>query len=1123
MTRQMLCPALVKFGRCDMLGKKLETIFLVTGILLLASLASFCQPADEGYDPMLQITHQFAKPNLLLVLDITQSMTSSAVGAVSVGVDSVGAFPYWSKTKPVKGVSPCSSTYYKTVATLKKGTLASRMAIVKNALGNSVTLYDWDPTTVSSSQWQAITTNSGWYWAGVNTSSEPTWYYCRSSSTTPNTDPFTVTSSVPGLTSYPPKDLIGQTKDSVNWAVVTFPPTSGGDCYYGTVRTQFDLAELGDVTDIENLLRLNTNGGLGTISGTSTRGAAYFARQYLLAQAQGTSLVSKLEGKSTTYTFDRDDKFFSCARTYGVVLVTDGESNKCNCSDSTSSSSSWSYCTTASKRAFESYPAGRINELYNTTISYNGKTYRMEPKTWVIGVSDEINPCEINFCAYMGRTDASSPLGDAGFKTSGDLARQPNMNTYTETASDPFPNKVHYTTLVSSATENSTTSHFDTNSNSSSNYGFFANDADALADAFADIVAGLGTGDYTTSSPVANPGTSSSGSQVYLTTAQFPEWNGHLYCYNSDTDPADLLWDAGEVLTAQSSSLRKIYTWDSSNSLVQINSTNLNTLKSIASAYTSSFDSSTFTSAVVDFIIGNTGGGAARSWKLGGIVNSTPTLVMPPESYTQGTVDQSHADFVSSYGSRETLLYSGSDDGMLHAFLTEEAKIGGVTYPEGSELFAVLPPNLLALQVSLYDNYVAGITVTGQEKKPKEHIYGVANSPRYGDVYFPSEAKWRTMLYLTEGPGGEMVAAIDISDPFGKLTQDPPVDPVSVIWHHTAASCPELKKSWCVPAFGSSSSTAFKGLFGTGYDSVNTTTSPYVFTFNPVDGSLESRAISAASSPTPYLRNQAFADSVIYQTNKNAYYADNIVDLGVQADLHGRLWFYDRNAGTFTIGVNASAIAGTSQPIYYPPAVSGYKKGTNTYDIYTFASGTYYEKDTDITGTNVGKNNYFQPSMWIAVQNPWSTSAVPSSRVARVLMSGLSYTVTNTDGTTSTKTTGLRTQPSTGPLLLIPTKDTLPVVAVWSLYDPDTDDCAGTSIVVKMTITLDDNGVPTSSTSSYSAGSGAVSGFAIVGSNVVVAKSAVGEGAKASVSKVPGLTIESGTGTPTPIWWRELQ
>ena len=1095
-----------------MFGEKLGKMIFLTGIIMLASIASLCQPANEGYDPMLQITHQFAHPNLLLVLDVSGSMGWDMNGN-SVGVDAQGSIPYWVRNRPRdKATSnPCKNSYRHT-CTLRKGSGASRMAIVKNALGNSVSLYEWDPTTIPESTWSSMTVNSGWVYWQRDANSQPIWYYCRNSTTSPSSYPFTISESTPGVISHPPMDLIGQTKENINWAVVTFSGNESS-CTDATARTFFDLSESGDVTAIENLFQLQSDGGLNVGGNTPTRGASNFAKEFLTTSAVGGT-ITYYGNKSKKV--DRDDKFFACERTYGMVLVTDGQSNQCNPSDN-----KWSTCNKRdSSRNWDDYPPGKIDELYRATVTYGGKTYRMDAKTWCIGVSEDISPCEVNFNSYMGRTDASSPLGDAGYKTSGDLARLPKMNTYTETSSDPYPGKVHYTTLQENEFNYSNYNRNDPSS-TGLNYGYFATDSQALADAFADIVAGLGTGDYTTSSPVANPGTSSAGSQVFLTTAQFPEWNGHLYCYNSDS--GDLMWDAGEVVTAQASTSRKIYTWDGSNNLVEVKDSSLSLLKAIAADFTTGFNTSKMTTQVVDFIKGNNGSGVSRSWKMGGVVNSTPTLVIAPESYTQGTVDQSHADFVNAYGGRKTLLYSGSDDGMLHVFLIEETEIGGDTYPAGTELFAILPPNLLAMQTELYDNFVAGISVTGQEKRPKDHIYGVANSPRYGDVYFPSEAKWRTMLYLTEGPGGEMVAAIDISDPFGKLIQDPPVNPVSVLWHHTQESCPELKKSWSVPAFGSSSSTSFEGIFGTGYDSVSNTTSPYVFNFNPVDGSLQSRAISADSSPTPYMRNQAFADSVVYQTTARAYYADNLADLGVQADLHGRLWFYDWNAGTFTIGVDASAIAGSSQPIYYPPAVSGYKKGTDSYDIYTFASGTYYEKDTDVTGKNVGSNGYFQPSMWVAVQKPWSTSPVPSSRVTRVLMKGIDYTITNEDGTTSTGTTGARTQPTVGPLLLIPTKDSLPVVAVWSLYDPDTDDCAGTSIIVKMTIELDNLGAPTASTTSYSAGSGAVSGFAIVGTDVVVAKSGVGEGKKATISKVPGLKIEAGSGVPAPIWWRELQ
>lgn len=1129
-------------GRCDMLGKTFKQLLLAAGILLMRTAPAFCQPANEGFDPMLQITHQFAHPNLLLVLDVSGSMEWDMPGCsdCNIDVDDVGAYPSWVRNRPSSKASsnPCSGQYRHT-CTLTAGKAASRMAIIKNALGNSVTLYDWNKDSIPSSTWAAMTVNTGWVYNGVDSKNQPIWYYCRNSSTSPSTYPFTVTESTPGVVSHPPMDLIGQTSSSVNWAVVTFS-TDYADCSKATVNTTFDLTESGDITAIENLFKLKSAGGLDVGGSTPTKGAMTFAKTFLKTTATGGTIVDYDKpnvNDKNSWTVDRDDKFFSCNRTYGVVLVTDGLSNSCN-ADGSNAGKNWinpcgvapykcdasggSYdCDRRSNnnRSYAKFPPGAINDLYLTTVTDGGQTYRMDAKTWVIGVSNSASPCELNYNAYMGRTDASSPLGDAGFKTSGDLDRLPNMNTYTESASDPYPDKLHYTTPKDNE---EATSHYNTHDPRTTGqpYAFFADSSDSLADAFASIVAGLGTGDYTTSSPVANPGTSSSGSQVFLTTADFPEWRGHIYCYNSETNPATLMWDAGEILTAQSSASRKIFTWNSSNDLVEINATNLNTLKSIASAYTTGFDTSTMTAAVVDFIRGNNGSGASRSWKLGGIVNSTPTLVMKPESFTQGTVDQSHSDFVTAYGSRKTLLYSGSDDGLLHAFLTEETEVSGVTYPAGTELFALLPPNLLAMQVQLYDNFVTDGVSTGQEKKPKDHIYGLANSPRYGDVYFQSEGKWRTMLYLTEGPGGTMLAAVDITDPFGKLFGGgTPENPVSVLWHHTAQTCPEMKKTWSVPAFASSSSTAFEGVIGSGYDPVNATTSPYMFRFNPVDGTLTARSISAGTSPTPYMRNQAFADSVIFQTNARAYYQDNIADLGLQADLHGRIWFFDRSAGTFNIGINASTKAGNSQPIYYSPAVSGYKKGTATFDLYAFSSGTYYEKDTDITGGNVGKTGYFIPSLYVACTSPWSTGVVPSANITQVKIQDVKYT--DDDG--NLQSVGKRTQPTSSPLLLIPLKDSLPVLAVFSIYDPDTDDCAGTSYIVKMSVSLSSTGVPTASTSAYSAGSGAVSGFAIVGSDVVVAKSGVGEGAKATISRVPDLKIEAGTGTPTPIWWRELQ
>lgn len=1110
--------------------KNLKKKVLITTILLVvASLAANSQPSSEGYDPMLQITHQFAHPNLAIVLDVTGSMAWEVQSNLNVGVDSTG-FPFWKYDKYYSNTSwnnskfgrsyPGGSSKYVHVYYLV-GNRPSRMAIVKNALGNSVTLYDWAPPAAYP------TPINGWTYGGITSDLNLPYYWKASSSSSAPSAPSTITqptSPCPGTTppSCPigtitavkcPRDLIGSTSNMVNWALIIYS-TNYADCSLATVKTIFDLSESGNVTDIENALKLKSAGGLDASGSTNTRGAMTFAKTFIQKSITGGK-ISYYDNKSVNV--NQDWKFVACNRTYGVILVTDGMSNSCNASDGHNwvnpcsstdphymcDSSGGSYdCdrgtrlpsnpTPTKQRNYTVFPPGPIEQLYLSTVTVNGTTYPTKAKTWVIGVSPSVNPCELNFDAYMGRTDASAPKGDAGFDSEADADRQPSA------AGDEATYNSHDPRVTGKP------------------YAFFASNADALSQAFADIVAGVATGDYSTSAPVANPTSISGGSDVYLATADFPEWKGHLYCFNAAADPVELRYDAGELLAAKPAAERKIYTWNTSGQIVEVTSTNFTQLKTISSSFNPSFDNNRFTLQLLDFIRGNDGNGAPRAWKLGPIVNSTPTLVMAPLKFEQGYVDSSHADFVTQYAERLPLLYVGSDDGMLHCFVTVETTVSGKTYAAGEELFAIIPPNLLSVQADLYDTFVNTGIPTGQPKDPKNHIYGVANSPKYGDIYFPGEG-WKTVLFLTEGPGGELIAAIDITDPFGKLTQTVPEVPISVAWYHTSYTCPYLKKSWSLPAAAPIDSTTFKGIFGSGYDNISASTTPKLIIFDPCNGNYTTKSIG--NSATYYMRNQAFADSVIFQTNAKEYFADNLADLGLQADLHGRIWFWDKTQDNFFIGIDATSKAGHPQPIYYPPAVSGYKKGTETYDIYVFASGTYYEHDPDVTGPQVGDNNKFEPSLYVAITSPWGTSAVGSSNILRVPIKTLTYKDANGD----TKTVGKRTQVTTSPILLIPTNDNSSPQAVFSIYDPDTTDCAGTSYIIIMKINIGSNGSISATTSGYSAGSGAVSGFAIMGQSVVIAKSGVGEGAQATISKVPGLTIQSGSGRPTPVWWRELQ
>jgi type IV pilus assembly protein PilY1 len=77
--------------------------------------------------------------------------------------------------------------------------------------------------------------------------------------------------------------------------------------------------------------------------------------------------------------------------------------------------------------------------------------------------------------------------------------------------------------------------------------------------------------------------------------------------------------------------------------------------------------------------------GSLRVWKLGDIINSTPTIVgAPRERYDVIYGDGSYTDFFVKYKDRRQVAYVGANDGMLHAFNVgfyhrgDDASTGGV-------------------------------------------------------------------------------------------------------------------------------------------------------------------------------------------------------------------------------------------------------------------------------------------------------------------------------------------------------------------------------------------------------------------------------------------------------------
>jgi Neisseria PilC beta-propeller domain len=1248
--------------------------------LLLAALASLAFPClaqiqTEGYDPLRQMTAQLMKANLLILQDITGSMawypdtdsptpkkgdnsrgqlfwnaTGNAYSVFqghtfgSVVVPSVWSAGVSGSTTPTGScTSNCRFWYY-----LLTYEGPARLATVKNALGNSIDLVtaytpppqsqfktntspvgNWRspvaPATVtiaSVPQNLAITTTS-YIQAWLYTFDYGTTSGKNNAGSAPGTpfDPFDLSTNFPlisggtcsvGTCKYvPPQDLVGNNQSRINWGLTAFSTNSGYPStlvHIDTTEANKDLAKLEDYLYFSGSLR---PGGTGTIVG--------------LASGGSTNTIAGFGTASTEINLaaNNDPKVaLKCNRPYGVVLVTDGLSNSGNpngdwlnpCGAGPTQCDSGGG-TDDCPSDWAKYAAQQADNLYKSTTASNG--FKIPVRTWTIGVSTAVGPCELDYIAYHGRTDANSPKKDTGW-SGYDAVNNPYIPDPTKTENaDPRINYtiantqydgpagqyywnrdttiVRGTSTPTYATILAAGKTFDLMIGPGKSHGhnaFFATTATQFADAMTQIVNATAAGDYSTSAPLSGAGAKAS-NVVTLASTDFPKWQGHFYAYDSaitkatyDADntkcykwltscyggvPTDnsknscipcMTWDAGYLLTEpiRAATSRKIYTWNplSGNALVEVTAANLATLQAIAASLVPSV---ALTAAHVDFIRGNDGTvtNTFRSWRLGPLMNSTPALIAAPLDYTQNTVSTLHGQFRIDQGTRIPVLWVGSNDGMLHGFRLSD----------GYEQVALLPPSLLGNQSLLYDNYKnKGGTATGQIPDTTTQVYGVANSLRFSDIYFPKAgsvpATFKTVGFLSLGPGAEELTAIDLTHPspgdygygFGDSTNNPPVQ---ILWRKTngplgANTLPGLFESWSVPALAPVTVDTYRLVVGGGFNKANTAAAqkagglpfvnPVYYILNPTDGTLlATQNSSFTNSPAPLVGNQAFADSVLLRTAAKFYQEDNLADLGLQADLNGRIWFASGGTGfpTNTLGIDVTGMVITNQqPIYYPPAASGYGDATAC-DVFAFASGTLYERSASVTGPNVGTGIGsplpFEPSLYVAASTKPSTAgsppSVPAGHIARVKINSLvapACPVSPPPGTppcvvdpNAGHNLSNASQVTAPPFLLVPRSGTGMSKAFFLVYDPK-DSCNGFSYIVELDVTNNASCTPAVTTVVYGGGVGAASGFTISADKVRVAQSGIGTGATATISTVPNVTSTSGgTISLVPQWWRELK
>ena len=147
-------------------------------------------------------------------------------------------------------------------------------------------------------------------------------------------------------------------------------------------------------------------------------------------------------------------------------------------------------------------------------------------------------------------------------------------------------------------------------------------------------------------------------------------------------------------------------------------------------------------------------------WKLGDIVNSTPVSVSKPvDNFHVIYSDESYQTYYTANKNRETVVYVGGNDGMLHAFTSWQYNSQNKSYTNpggtetiGDEIWAYIPQSLLP-----HLKWLASPDYT--------HVYYVDLKPKIFDAKIRGASDdWGTFLLIGLNLGGKEISATEDFD-----------------------------------------------------------------------------------------------------------------------------------------------------------------------------------------------------------------------------------------------------------------------------------------------------------------------------------------------------------------------
>lgn len=399
------------------------------------------------------------------------------------------------------------------------------------------------------------------------------------------------------------------------------------------------------------------------------------------------------------------------------------------------------------------------------------------------------------------------------------------------------------------------------------------------------------------------------GAQIYQAKFNSADWSGQLLAFNLESDASlgELQWEASSQLPEHTD--RSIFTHNGTSGLAftAANFSSLSTAQQAALDKNISGVDDGQGMARIGWLRGDKSGeisqgGSFRNRNngvLGDIVNSDllyiKSLDFSYDSLPAATPGQaSYHSYRQSNNSRTPVVYTGANDGMLHAFNAET----------GVELFAYVPA---AVYSGL--NRLTASSYT--------HRYFVDGNAYVGDAYMGATPAWKTVLLGTLGGGGKSVFALDITDPVNFSESD-------VLWEFTDADLGYVHGQAKIARLNDGSWAA---IIGNGYN--GNSDRAWLFIVDLQTGALIKKIPTNASTS-----NGLFTPALV-DTN-----GDKIIDVVYAGDLRGNVWKFDLSqsdstqwdvaykSGSASVPLfTARNTSNQAQPITSPLEVGYHKQG----------------------------------------------------------------------------------------------------------------------------------------------------------------------------------------------------